>query len=193
MVPTAEDLDCAIKAVRDTDPEIGVKRLTSQLCSSHTDWDLNTKAVKDALTRLAAAAAAAAAPAAEATAADPAPAPTPARARGRKKGWEVAEARLACVVCAKGVKGSPTRILCVCTRVLFCSEECEAHALQPGGVHDCKGPPRVAPIDIEEALREKLRDAPLAAAAATAAATGGQVLDESGEMQAYMAEMKATV
>ena len=193
MVPTAEDLDCAIKAVRDTDPEIGVKRLTSQLCSSRTDWDLNTKAVKDALTRLAAAAAAAAAPAAEATAADPAPAPTPARARGRKKGWEVAEARLACLVCAKGVKGSPTRILCVCTRVLFCSEECEAHALQPGGVHDCKGPPRVAPIDIEEALREKLRDTPLAAAAATAAATGGQVLDESGEMQAYMAEMQATV
>ena len=69
---TLTQLDEAVQRARSAQPDIGVKRLTALLNADHPSWEVNTKAVKEALQRLDA-------EAAEAAPSAPAPAsPAPA-------------------------------------------------------------------------------------------------------------------
>ena len=176
IVCAAHELEAAIKEIRSTEPEIGVKRLTTKLSADNPTWELNTKTVKDALSRLSIEATPAPAPAAAApTTSSSAP------GTGRRKFTaDTASARKNCAACGKGVQRSPTRVMCVCTTVVFCSEQCEALALAPGGAHACKGPPSRASFDMDEFLREKLGERRWS-------------IDQHQMQREYMAEMQKTV
>ena len=60
---------------------------------------------------------------------------------------------IACQHCAAAVS-SRSKIVCVCTQVVFCSSACETQALASGGGHRCPGPPSKAPVDMSARMRE---------------------------------------
>eukprot|EP00966_Prymnesium_polylepis_P063581 1474840-Prymnesium_polylepis.1 len=121
MSEALAQLDEAVRSARSTQPDAGVKRLTAQLRADHPDWELDTKAVKESIQRLDAEAAVAA------PEPEPAPAPTEAPApatkskmrRSDKDRAGATEALYACAACAKNIKGSPTRIMCIWTLHIF--------------------------------------------------------------------------
>lgn len=175
-------IDEAVRSARSTQPGAGVKRLTAQLRANHPEWELNTKAVKESIQRLDAEAAA--------VAPEPEPTPTPveaatsvAKSKSRRSADKddrtgVCDALYTCAACAKNTRGSPTRIMCICTRVVFCSEACEERSLAPGGNHACRGPPPTHSINLSEHISEASREL-------------NRV--QMDEQAAYMREMKETV
>ena len=67
-----------------------------------------------------------------------------------------APALTACVQCARQFQPDDSMIPCICTRVVYCSEDCQGRALnnsQNDSAHQCPGPPDVT-IDIAERYRQ---------------------------------------
>ena len=92
---------------------------------------------------------------------------------------------IACQHCAAAVS-SRSKIVCVCTQVVFCSSACETQALASGGGHRCPGPPSKAPVDMSARMREMKMEE-----------RNGEYMPDffktAAERQAYKEELERTV
>lgn len=72
---------------------------------------------------------------------------------GKKKRTGKSEAAAVCAAC-NGATSSKSLVLCVCTRVVFCSHACQQHALSDGS-HACLGAPSQR-VNLARLAREAL-------------------------------------
>jgi MYND finger len=87
-------------------------------------------------------------------------------AGGKKKAAPPSQAAVTCAQCARPIKKTALAIPCICTRVVFCSLECQELAFSSSspsssssssGLHasSCPGPPNDDVIDMGQQMRER--------------------------------------
>jgi hypothetical protein len=81
-------------------------------------------------------------------------APAHSETMGKKSKADRSEAAVTCQCCAAAVN-SKKKVVCICTRVVFCSHACQQQALSSGGGHTCPGPPKTGPTNMQEMLKSK--------------------------------------